>query len=193
MTLVGATPLMQAKFSEKAKQAMRAKMMAGSTAAKGQKRKPRDFDDDFRQAQHRTKEGWIGVPASAIRNACIDACRMAGFKMTFAKMSIFVDHDGLDETEGTPLIRLDAKEPERMERAVRNDSGVADLRVRPFWREWKLHVRVKFDTDQFDRESVVNLLMRAGIQVGIGEGRPFSKESNGLGYGTFTVTGTPSR
>jgi len=33
----------------------------------------------------------------------------------------------------------------------------------------------------------VNLIARAGEQVGIGEGRPYSKQSNGLGYGIFKV------
>lgn len=34
---------------------------------------------------------------------------------------------------------------------------------------------------------MVNLLSRAGLQVGIGEGRPDSKKSAGMGYGLFTV------
>ena len=36
-------------------------------------------------------------------------------------------------------------------------------------------------------ESVINLLDRMGRQVGIGEGRNFSKNSVGLGWGEFTV------
>jgi hypothetical protein len=70
---------------------------------------------------------------------------------------------------------------------VRNKSGVADLRVRPMWREWHVRLTVRYDADQFTESDVVNLFHRAGLQVGIGEGRPFSKESNGLGYGTFTL------
>ena len=34
---------------------------------------------------------------------------------------------------------------------------------------------------------VVNLIARVGIQVGIGEGRPDSKMSAGLGYGLFEL------
>ena len=34
---------------------------------------------------------------------------------------------------------------------------------------------------------VRNLLVRAGVQVGIGEGRPYSKKSYGMGWGTFEV------
>ena len=183
----GITPLMQARFSAKAMQAMKEKMMAGSTARSKRTRKARDFDADFEGAMHKSEGGWIGVPAAAFRNACIDVCRMVGFKMTHAKMSIFVLHDGFDVVDGQPLVKLIAGEPERSELAVRNATGVADIRVRPMWREWGLKLRIQYDGDQFTLSDVTNLLMRAGMQVGIGEGRPFSKSSNGLGMGQFRV------
>jgi len=187
LTLEGTAPLMQARFSGKAMQAMMAKHEAGSTARKGAKKEARDFDEDFKQAMHISEDGWIGVPAAAIRNACIDVCRMVGFKMTHAKMSIFCEADGVDVVDGQPLIKLDANEPERTEMAVRNATGVCDIRVRPMWRKWKLQVVLRFDADQFTSSDVVNLIARAGEQVGIGEGRPYSKQSNGLGYGIFKV------
>lgn len=187
LTLEGTAPLMQARFSAKAMQAMMSKMAAGSTAKKGNKKDARDFDDDFKQAMHVSTDGWIGVPASAIRNACIDVCRMVGFKMTHAKMSVFVECDGFDKVDGQPLIKLDAPAPERTEMATRNATGVADIRIRPMWRKWKLNIVLRFDADQFTASDVVNLLARAGEQVGIGEGRPFSKQSNGMGYGTFRI------
>jgi len=186
-TLVGTAPLMQARFAAKAMQAMMAKHAAGSTSKKGQKKEPRDFEADFQQAMHISTEGWIGVPAAAIRNACIDVCRMVDFKMTHAKMSIFCEHDGLDHVDGQPLVKLDADPPEKTEMATRNATGVADIRVRPMWRAWKLHIVIRFDADQFTSTEVANLLARAGEQVGIGEGRPYSKKSNGLGYGTFRL------
>lgn len=188
--IVGTAPYMQAKFSAKAKQKMHEKHEAGSTAKKNSKRDPRDFDADFVAAQHRTTEGWAGIPASALRNACIDACRMAGFQMTRAKMSVFVDPDGFDADEGTPLVRIHGPEPEKTEMAARNATGGPDLRVRPMWREWSAVVRLTFDADQFTETDVTNLLVRAGLQVGIGEGRPFSKSSAGMGFGLFRVEGT---
>jgi len=183
----GTAPFVQARFSAKAMQAMKAKHLAGSTAGKGKKREPRDFEDDFEQAKHVSTDGWIGVPAAALRNACIDVCRMAGFKMTHAKMSIFVEADGYDKVDGQPLIKLHAGEPEVLEMATRNATGVADIRVRPMWREWKIMPRIKYDADQFTQTDVINLVARAGQQCGLGEGRPYSKMSNGLGYGTFEI------
>lgn len=187
VTLEGTAPLMQCRFSAKAMQAMMAKMEAGPTAKKDKKRAARDFDEDFRQAMHRSTEGWIGVPAAALRNACIDVCRMVGFKMTHAKMSVFVEADGYDMVDGQPLIRLMADAPEKTEMAVRLETGVADIRVRPMWREWRLNIVVRFDADQFTLQDVVNLIARAGEQIGLGEGRPYSKQSNGMGYGTFRI------
>lgn len=190
LRIVGQAPYMQAKFSEKAKQAMMTKQAAGSVAKKGARREARDFDADFVAAQHRATDGWAGIPAAALRNACIDACRMVGFQMTRAKMSVFIEPDGFDQADGTPLVRLLAPEPEKTEMATRNATGVVDIRIRPMWREWSAIVRLTFDADQFTASDVTNLLARAGLQVGIGEGRPFSKSSAGMGFGLFTVEGT---
>jgi hypothetical protein len=180
----GTAPYVQARFSGKAMQAMKSKMMAG-TVARGKKvREARDFDDDYLQAMHKSAEGWCGIPAGAFRQAMISACRLVGFKMTLAKLSVFIEADGIDEIDGVPLIKLDGV-PERIDMAVRNATGVADIRVRPMWRKWGATVRVRYDADQFTADDVANLMSRVGQQVGIGEGRPDSRESAGLGWGTF--------
>ena len=182
----GTAPYVQARFSGKSMQAMMTKMAAGSTASKSRAKPARDFDDDYRQAMHISTEGWYGIPAGAFRQAMISACRLVGFKMTLAKLSVFVHADGFDKTDGIPLIRLEGT-PERADMAVRNATGVADIRVRPMWREWSAKVRVKYDADQFTLQDVTNLMQRVGMQVGIGEGRPDSRESAGLGWGTFEL------
>ena len=71
--------------------------------------------------------------------------------------------------------------------AVRNATGGPDIRVRPIWREWSADVRVRYDADQFTLNDVTNLMDRVGMQVGIGEGRPDSRQSAGLGWGTFRL------
>lgn len=183
----GTSPYMQNRFSHKSMQMMMEKMEAGTTSRSKKTREARDFDLDFKMAQHFSEEGWVGMPAAGFRNACIDACRMVGFKMTHAKMSIFIEADGFDQVDGTPLVKFEALSPEKITMPVRNATGVADLRVRPMWRKWKAVLRVRVDEGQFTAEDAINLLERAGTQVGVGEGRPYSKQSNGLGYGMFTV------
>jgi len=182
----GTAPLVQARFSEKAKQAMMAKMAAGSTANKSRAKPARDFDEDMRNAMHVSEEGWQGIPAGAFRNAMISACRLVGFKMTLAKLSVFVEADGIDAVDGIPLIRFEGV-PERHEMAARVGIDGTDIRIRPMWRKWEAELRIRFDADQFTITDIANLLERVGMQVGIGEGRPDSRSSAGLGWGTFKV------
>jgi hypothetical protein len=184
--IVGTAPYMQARFSKKAMDAMMEKHMAGSTANKARKREQRDPEADYRGAMHISAEGWIGIPASSFRAAMISACRLVGFKMTLAKLSIFVQADGYDVVDGQPLVRIHGQ-PERVDMPTRNATGVFDIRIRPLWREWHADVRVLYDADQFTTQDVFNLLARVGMQVGIGEGRPDSRQSAGLGYGMFRI------
>lgn len=184
--IIGTAPYVQLAFPQKAKELMRKKMEAGSQAKKGAKKPPRDFDEDYHQAFHRTEDGKCGIPASAVRNAMISACRIVGFQMTKGKLAVFAEADSIDVNEGTPLIYIDG-EPEMVVHPVRNATGVADLRVRAMWRKWAATVRIRFDNDMFSAEDISNLLARVGEQVGIGEGRPDSKPSAGMGWGTFRI------
>lgn len=184
----GTAPLVMNKFSHKAKLQMMDAMSTPKSAKKAKsERPPRDYEADFVGAQHITSDGWNGIPCPALRSAMIAACRTIGLVMTKAKMSVFIEPDGFDAQDGTPLVRLIAKKPERTESLVRNDNGGADIRIRPMWREWEADVTMTFDADMITADSVVNLLDRAGRQVGILEGRPFSTNSVGQGWGTFTV------
>jgi len=183
----GTAPYVQLAFGEKARNVMREKQAAGSTAKKGKKREAKDFDAAFDEAQHRSRDGWCGIPAGALRNAMVAACSIVDFHMTKAKKAIFIEADGFDAAEGTPLVRING-EPRHVEHCVRNATGVADIRVRAMFDEgWTAVVRVRFDADMFTAADVANLVMRAGLQVGIGEGRPSSKNSCGMGWGTFEV------
>lgn len=184
----GTAPYVQNKFSEKARREIMDTQSKGQQAKSKKKREPKNFKETFEKAQHRMEDGTHGIPAPAFRSAMIDACRLVNFKMTFAKLSVFVEADGFDRDDGTPLIKLIAGKPEWNEMPVRlKKGGTIDIRVRPMWRKWKAKIRIKFDEDQFSAQDVANLLMRAGAQVGIGEGRPNSKESHGMGWGTFRI------
>lgn len=184
----GTAPLVVHKFSAKAKAMIRQKQEAGSLANKGKSKSAKDFEEVFQGARHISTEGWDGIPAAAFRAGIISACRLVGFKMTLAKLSIFVAADGFDETEGTPLVRiLSPAEPERNESMVRLATGVCDISVRPMWRIWGAELRIQYDADQFTAADVRNLLARVGAQVGVCEGRPDSKSSAGCGWGTFEL------
>lgn len=187
-TIEGTTPYVQNKFSAKAREQIREKQEAGSTAKKGKTREAKDFQAAYENAMHVSPNGWHGIPAPAFRNAMVSACRTVNFKMTLAKLSLFTLADGFDVDDGTPLVRITKGEPVYTESLVKNQTGVADIRPRPMWREgWQAQVTIQWDADQFTLEDVSNLLMRVGMQVGIGEGRADSRSSTGMGWGHFKI------
>jgi len=190
----GTAPYVQLAFGAKARNIMREKQAAGSTAGKGKKREAKDFDANFEEAQHKSKQGWCGIPAGALRNALVDSCVVVGFHKTKAKKAVFVEADGFDRFEGTPLIRLQSRNsrgklvdavPRHVEHTVRNATGVADIRVRAMYDTWEAKVRIRFDADMFTPADIANLMLRAGMQVGVGEGRADSPNSCGMGWGHF--------
>lgn len=187
-TIRGTAPYVQNKFSNKAREQMKETQMAGPTGKKGKKREAKDFQACYEAALHRATGGQIGIPAPGFRAAMISACRLVGFQMTKAKLAFFVEADDFDNEDGTPLVLITKGEPIYHEAAVRNETGVPDIRPRPMWKQgWEAEVRIKFDEDMFTVTDVANLLLRAGLQVGIGEGRPDSKKSCGMGWGTFEI------
>lgn len=187
MTIEGIVPLVLHKFSQKAQIQIRETQEAGSVAKKGRTREARDFEAGYQAARHRSTDGWDGIPASAFRNAMISACRIVNFKMTLAKLSVFVIADGVDE-QGTGLVKITRGEPHQDIRPGRNANGGIDLRSRPMWDAgWQAVVTFTYDADQFAATDIVNLLSRVGMQVGVGEGRPDLKMSAGCGWGQFQV------
>ena len=134
--------------------------------------------------------GWPdGIPAAAFRNAMISACRLVGFKMTLAKLSVFVISDGWDKLEPQiPLIRIYG-EAVRQDDMARVETGQPYVTIRAAYHGWSAKVKIRWDQDQFTIDDISNLLSRVGMQVGLCEGRPDSKNSAGMGWGTFDVNG----
>ena len=187
----GTVPLVMNRFSQKAKLEMMETQKAGSTAKKGKKRTPKDFKAMYEAAKHISTQGWYGIPASAFRIAMVSACRLAGYKMSRAKLSVFIEADGFDRDDDSPLVKITKGKPKQLDAPVRIGRGSADIHSRPMWSAgWEVFIRIRYDADQFTLKDVSNLLVRVGIQVGILEGRPDSKSSCGLGWGLFDVCGT---
>jgi hypothetical protein len=184
--LVGTAPLMTARFSKKAE--IMASQAEGSRSKSKRERKEKDWDAEWQASAYRAVEGWYGINASAFRNASISACRLVGFRMTVAKLSIFVQADGFDAEDSIPLVRVTKGDAQPSYMRVRNATGVIDIRARPLWKPgWEMEPVMQWDAAQFSLSDITNLIARVGLQVGIGEGRPDSRESAGLGYGLFDV------
>jgi len=182
----GTAPLVIERFSKKAE--LMAKMQEGAQAKSKKVRTARDYNKDAEEARYRHKDGWEGANAAAFRAGMISACRLVGFKMTIAKLSVFIEADGFDNADGLPIVRIYG-ESTVFTAHTRNATGVVDVRSRPQYRDWACKLRIKFDQTQFSATDVINLISRVGVQVGIGAGRPDSKASAGCGWGTFEVVG----
>lgn len=191
LRLQGTSPLVLHRFDEKAKAALRIttqekadlkKERGARTAASNKK----EAEDAFNAARYISEDGWDGISCGAFRNALIDACRLTGLPMTRARMAVFIDQDGYDARDHTPLVKIEGEA--RIYESVGRTSGMNQgpiLQFRPMFHPWSVVLRIRYDADLLESQSVFNLIHRAGIQIGVGEGRPFSKKSNGLGFGLF--------
>ena len=187
LKIQGTAPLVINRFSAKAMDIMRATQEAGSTSRSKKVREAKDFDALYEGAKHISDDGWEGIHAAAFRNGAISACRACGFKMTHAKLAFRVIEDGFDRVDGAPLVRLATGTAEPWVAPTRNATGVVDLRCRPMYRDWSAELKIQFDAGMLSSSDVINLINRVGQQVGIGEGRPDSKQSAGLGFGLFRL------
>lgn len=193
----GIAPLMLHKFSEKMRKQMEDKQTATDKVTK--KREPKDYKAEYLAARYIARQGnWEGVPAGAFRNAMISACRdVDGLPMTRAKCAFFLNADGHDGTDGTPLIKLlNGKGPAKGThdtRPVRLESGVADMRNRPRYDAWACELVIQYDADVVSGSDVVNLLARAGAKYGIGELRPNAKKGFGADFGLWRVVASKAK
>lgn len=186
--IVGTSPYVQHRFTTKALLEMHEGQRQGAAASNKKKREPKDFEAEFRDAQHVSTEGWWGIPATAMKRALVSACSLCGIYMTRAKKILRVEADGIDQNDGTPLIRITKGEPQPLEVPVRIANGRCDLRTRPMWLPgWEALVTIRYDADQLTKSDLANLMVRAGLQVGIGEGRADSPNSCGQDWGYFRV------
>jgi hypothetical protein len=184
-------PLVIHRFSAKTKLEMRLKMETGKAASSRKNREAKNTDQTFNEARYVSRSGWDGFHAGSLRKALISACRLVNFKMVLAKLSVFVVADGVDELEPQiPLVRIRDCEAVRQDDMARVETGQPYVTIRAAYHDWTAEPTIRWDRDQFTLDDVTNLLARVGQQVGIGEGRPDSKNSAGMGWGLFDIERT---
>lgn len=178
--IIGMTPLITHAWSEKAKKMMRDKQMGKAVP----KKSPKDPEEDFKSAMYLTTDGVCGYPASGLKAAIVTAARITGgVPMTKLKVAIFVEADD----PFTGLLKIYGKhEPIMREDMVRLETGVADMRYRPEFREWAMKLRVTFNANILTEEQVVNLIDSAG-DGGIGEWRASAPNSYSGDFGRFRI------
>jgi hypothetical protein len=172
IVLVGDSPLISHRWSEKAKKEMLDKQM--KVAKKGKDAK--DPDRDFRESIYHLPDGGYGFPSVAFKNAAVSACRFTdGTKMTVARGAFHVEGE---------FVRIEGSEPTPREDMVRVGMGTADIRYRAEYLDWNVKVRISYNRHALSKEQIVNLFNLAGFGVGVGEWRP---EKDGQ-FGRFHVS-----
>lgn len=185
--VIGTTPLIIHRFTEKAKK----QMLDGMQGVKNLKA-PKDPEQDYLAAFYRMDDGACGVPTLGLKSATVGAARYFGKSVTMVglKQALFFVGETTKST-GELLTRLDTHtEPWMREDVVTVGINGHDLRYRPQFDEWSLTLTIRYVTSSITRDSVVALVDAGGMGGGLGEWRPEKGKAGGQ-YGTFTVD--PSR
>lgn len=174
--IIGTSPLVVHRFSEKAKRQMLDNMQ-GRKSPKESKDPHAEYDAAF----YRLPGGGYGFPVTAFKQATVGGARFySGVTMTALKQSIFFR--GVPGTDGISLVAING-EPHMREDVVRVGRDGTDLRYRPEFREWSAPLTVVYIRSTLTRDSVLSLIDAGGLGVGVGEWRP---ERDG-DFGTYRI------
>jgi len=203
VNIVGDSPLIVHRWSEKAKKEMLDKQMKKASKGKEAKVPKRDFvealywlddagcllpeipyglsditnDTDDAVIIEALQKGKFGFPAVAFKACAIDAGFQQGViaKKTTSRGAFHIIGE-YAVIEGMPDMREDMVQ-------VGGMSKVADIRYRPEFKQWRTSLNIRYNKNAISPEQIINLLNYGGFSNGVGEWRP-SKDGS---YGTFHV------
>ena len=187
--VVGDSPLIMHKWSEKAKKEILDKQMKkAKTKGHDAKNPVADFIDSMYwldgEPDEKTEEGFIkaiqngarfGFPSVAFKASAVAAGFRAGVTKNMVSMNAAFHIDGeFVEIKGTPDMREDM---------VRVGMGVADIRYRGEFKHWSAEFSVRYNASAISLEQLVNLFNLGGFACGVGEWRA---EKGGT-YGMYHI------
>lgn len=176
LPIVGISPLIVHRWSEKAKREMLEKQMKRAKVAKAAK----DPEEDYEQSLYKLPGGGFGFPAVGFKAAAITAVtQISGLTKVLARGAFHVRGIQTDEGE---MVRIEG-EPRIREDMVRIAMGTADIRYRGEFPKWSAVLDIRYNANVISPEQIANLFHHAGFAVGVGEWRP---EKDGQ-YGMFEV------
>jgi len=180
--LVGTSPLIVHRFSEKAKKQMLDAMQGRKTP-----KEPKDPQAEYEAAFYRMKaDGGYGFPVTAFKQATVGGCRFYGKSITMTALKQFIFFRGEQGEDGQSLTRIEGT-PHMREDVTRVGRGGTTLTYRPEFPEWQTVLTVVYVTSALTRNSVLSLIDAGGMGVGVGEWRP---EKDG-DFGCYRIN--PSR
>jgi hypothetical protein len=179
VTLVGDSPLISHRWSEKAKKEMLDKQMKKAKQAKEAKDPWMDFCESLywlspmpsKPSEKDIEKATFGFPAVAFKAAAVDACsHVANITKVEARGSFHIQGD-MVKIVGVPSMREDM---------VRVGMGTADIRYRGEFRDWRCGFTLRFNANVISPEQILNLFNTAGFAIGVGEWRPQKDGSFGM-------------
>ncbi len=200
VNIIGTSPLISHRFSDKAKKAILDKQMKVAKAGRAIKNPLDDFveslyylngADPIELLEKLKSEGCeigsdvsaiykdvpIGFPAAGFKKAAVSACRnIDAIKMTMARGAFFIKEDAAGYVE----IKYDKL-------MVREDTVTvgrgSDMRYRGCLVGWSAKLKIESNPLVMSKEQICNLIGISGFGVGVGDWRP---EKNGA-YGMFKL------
>jgi len=115
-------------------------------------------------------KGLYGVPASGIKKCLQKGIRPAGFTDNTSIGQIQKAFRVLDDEGGLCLVRHNGFDKDS--RPVNIGAGiktVPNIRYRPIFPQWEIHVRIIFNTRIIGGEQLLNLILYAGQYIGLCE------------------------
>lgn len=176
--ILGVSPLIVHRFSEKAK-----RQMLDASQGRQTPKAPKDPEAEYEAAFYRLADGGYGFPADAFKQATVGAARFYGKAVSMTALKQFIFISGELGEDGRMMIPIEADEPTMREDVVRVGRGGTDLRYRPQFHPWSAVLEVRYFTAVLTRTSVLSLIDAGGLAVGVGEWRP---ERDGT-FGTYRI------
>lgn len=189
--IVGDTPLIMHRWSEKAKREILDKEMGKAKAPREKKRPINDFcrsmywmqnepaeDATDEEIMAAVEDGRWGFPVTAIKQAAISAAFRSG--MSKDKVSLqaafFIVGEGEEQ-----LAEVKGDKPHIREDMVRVGMGSADIRYRGEFNNWYMDLTIRYNKNgQYSLEQILNIINLGGYGCGIGEWRPEKSGQNGM-------------
>lgn len=176
--VVGDSPLIVHKWSEKAKKEILSKQMKRAKASGHDVKDPvSDFIESLYwlegEPTQKSEQNFVeavqngarfGFPAVAFKASAVAAAYRAGITKNLVSMNgaFHIDKEMI-EIHGTPEMREDM---------VKVGMGIADIRYRGMFPEWSAEFTVRYNSGVLSLEQLVNMFNLGGFACGIGEWRP---------------------
>ena len=147
-------------------------------------KKKRNLDEEYESCFYiagytKANKPIYGIPGGAFKSAIIDASLdIENVAKTQMKRNIAV-------MENIVPIKYDNIQKEIFTTRDSGQTRAPNVAMKPLFNNWSASIRISYDTSVFSRNTIYNLINRAGIQIGIGSMRP--SKNGPITCGTFEV------